>query len=80
MRTWAETFGGCVLEELLYAHVLLFIPEAEDPIMDDRRLAYIVHAICHMLDAQRKFGSSIERTSSPTHTSCPHFRTLPLFS
>jgi len=51
-RTWAETFGGRFLEHLLYLYVLLFIAEAEDPSMDDRRLAQHLQEICRTIDEQ----------------------------
>jgi hypothetical protein len=44
-RTWAETFSGCVLEHFLRLHILLFVPKAEDPIVDDRRLTNIIQTI-----------------------------------
>lgn len=51
-RTRAETLGGCFLKCLLCLYVLPFIPEAEDSIVDDRRLAYILQTICRTVDEQ----------------------------
>lgn len=80
-RTWAETLGSCFLKCLLCLYVLLFITEAEDSIVDDRRLAYILQTICRTVDEQYEIRVIDRgRPDSPAHTSCPHFKILPLFS
>ncbi len=79
-RTWAETFSGCLFELLLSEDVLLFIPISKDPIVRNGRLVHVFQAVCSTLDEQPKFGENVQLSSLPAHTSCPHFKILPLFS